>query len=159
MGSNPTVSASQNLNRTLGLGSFFDSFPLLLLHITSLNRLYRLVAVCIEFGQSHTNGRFMPRKPLDVRKAYGRLFANGKQKAPWGVWSCLALCLNTVRRRGSRQAERGINSPRIKYALSAENQSFSALVRSEYISGTARCPYKRKSPDFRQGLSFSGYCR
>ena len=24
----------------------------------------------------------MPRKPLDVRKAYGRLFANGKQKAP-----------------------------------------------------------------------------
>ena len=31
----------------------------------------------------------MPRKPLDVRKAYGRLFANGKLKAPWGVWSWL----------------------------------------------------------------------
>ena len=29
----------------------------------------------------------MPRKPLDMRKAYGRLFAYGKQKAPWGVWS------------------------------------------------------------------------
>ena len=51
----------------------------------------------------------MPRKPPDVRKAYGRLLAYGKQKAPWGRL-VLALCLNTVRRRGSRQAERGINS-------------------------------------------------
>ena len=51
----------------------------------------------------------MPRKPLDVRKAYGRLSAYGKQKAPLGRL-VLALCLNTVRRRGSRQAERGINS-------------------------------------------------
>lgn len=51
----------------------------------------------------------MPRKPLDVRKAHGRLSAYGKQKAPWGRL-VLALCLNTVRRRGSRQAERGINS-------------------------------------------------
>ena len=33
--------------------------------------------------------RFMLRKPLDMRKAYGRLFAYGKQKAPWGVWSWL----------------------------------------------------------------------
>ena len=33
--------------------------------------------------------RFMPRKPLDMRKACGRLFAYGKQKAPWGVWSWL----------------------------------------------------------------------
>ena len=33
--------------------------------------------------------RFMPRKPLDMRKAYGRLSAYGKQKAPWGVWSWL----------------------------------------------------------------------
>ena len=31
----------------------------------------------------------MPRKPLDMRKAYGRLSAYGKQKAPWGVWSWL----------------------------------------------------------------------
>ena len=31
----------------------------------------------------------MPRKPLDVRKAYGRLLAYDKQKAPWGVWSWL----------------------------------------------------------------------
>ena len=53
--------------------------------------------------------RFMPRKPLDVRKAYGRLLAYGKQKAPLGRL-VLALCLNTVRRRGSRQGERGINS-------------------------------------------------
>ena len=53
--------------------------------------------------------RFMPRKPLDVRKAHGRLSAYGKQKAPWGCL-VLALCLNTVLRRGSRQAERGINS-------------------------------------------------
>ena len=51
----------------------------------------------------------MPRKPPDVRKAYGRLLAYGKQKAPWGRL-VLALCPNTVRRRGSRQAERGINS-------------------------------------------------
>ena len=51
----------------------------------------------------------MPRKPLDVRKAYGRLLAYGKQTAPWGRL-VLALCPNTVRRRGSRQAERGINS-------------------------------------------------
>lgn len=57
----------------------------------------------------------MPRKPLDVRKACGRLFANGKQKVPLGHL-VLALCLNTVRRGGSRQAERGINSPRIRYA-------------------------------------------
>lgn len=56
----------------------------------------------------------MPRKPLDVRKACGRLFANGKQKAPLGRL-VLALCLNTARRGGSRQAERGINSPRILY--------------------------------------------
>ena len=48
----------------------------------------------------------MPRKPPDVRKAYGRLLAYGKQTAPWGRL-VLALCLNTVRRRGSRQAERG----------------------------------------------------
>ena len=47
-GSNPALSASKNLNRTLGLGSFLDSFPLLLLHITSSNRLYRLVAGCID---------------------------------------------------------------------------------------------------------------
>lgn len=51
----------------------------------------------------------MPRKPLDVRKAYGRLSAYGKQKAPLGRL-VLVLCLNTVRRRGSCQVERGINS-------------------------------------------------
>lgn len=41
-GSNPSPSASKNLNRTLGLGSFslFVS-AFLLLHITSSNRLYK----------------------------------------------------------------------------------------------------------------------
>lgn len=29
-------------------------------------------------------GYFMPQKPLDMRMACGRLFANGKQKAPQG---------------------------------------------------------------------------
>lgn len=42
-----------------------------------------------EKDDDYLSGRFMPRKPLDVRKAYGRLFANGKQKATWGVWSWL----------------------------------------------------------------------
>lgn len=109
--SNMLFMHSKNLNRTLGLGSFLYSFPLVYQHITSSNRLYRLVAVCIVY------------------------------------------LVNRI------QAERGINSPRFICALSVESQSFSAALRSEYVSGTARCPYKRKSPDFRQGLSFSGRCR
>lgn len=50
--------------------------------------------------------RFMPRKPLDMRKAYGRLFAYGKQKAPWGVWSWLfALIPYAAEARVKRSVE------------------------------------------------------
>ena len=51
-GPNPSPSASKNLNRTLGLGSFslfFILFRFSALYTTPLNRLYRLVAVCIEY--------------------------------------------------------------------------------------------------------------
>ena len=53
------------------------------------SRLKRVCKYQVCFLAIMKKRRFMPRKPLDVRKAYGRLLAYGKQKAPWGVWSWL----------------------------------------------------------------------
>ena len=92
--SNLVISTNRNLKRTTLSASRFRFF---LFAVVFLGRYFE------PFRSRHWRGeqcvacfplqswkrRFMPRKPLDVRKAYGRLFANGKQKAPWGVWSWL----------------------------------------------------------------------
>ena len=93
-GSNPPSPTNRNLKRTTLSASRFRFF---LFAVVFLRRYFE------PFRSRHWRGeqcvacfplqswkrRFMPRKPLDMRKACGRLFANGKQKAPWGVWSWL----------------------------------------------------------------------
>ena len=94
-GSNPLSSTKRNLKRTpFGENSFrFFLFAVVFSRCDIESFGSRLKRVCkyqVCFLAIMKKRQFMPRKPLDVRKAYGRLFANGKQK-PLGAFSLGSL--------------------------------------------------------------------
>ena len=117
-GSNPLISTSPNLKRTpfvrIVLGFFFALFRLLPCRVTPLYCRCNAFRVFIENLSITHKRRFMPRKPLDVRKGRGRL-SRQRQTKTRQIFNRSGCAFRPylpiyTPLRGSRQAERGINS-------------------------------------------------